>query len=105
MVMTKRDRIRVKLKSGDTHIRILLSHMMHSGRGKTPEGELIPEEYIQDIRCWRNDEEVLSIKCGTATAENPYFSFQLAGGAKGDQIQIRWVDNLGRKGDVATEVI
>lgn len=105
MVMTKRDRIRAKLKSENTHIRILLSHMMHSGRGRTVEGELIPEEYIQDIRCWRNNQEVLSVKCGAATARNPYFSFQLAGGEVGDKIEIRWVDNLGKKGGVETEVI
>lgn len=105
MVMTKRDRIRVKLKSGDTHIRILLSHMMHSGHGKTLDGEPIPEEFIQDIRCWRNNEEVLSIKCGSATARNPYFSFQLKGGEIGDKIAVRWVDNLGEKGGVETEVI
>lgn len=105
MVMTQRDRIRVKLKSGGTQIRILLSHMMHSGRGKTIGGEIIPEKYIQDIRCWRNGEEVLGIKCGSATARNPYFSFQLAGGEVGDKIEVRWVDNLGKKGGVETEVI
>lgn len=104
MVMTSQDRIRAKLKSGDTHVRVLLSHMMHSGRGKTVGGELIAEEFIQDIRCWRNEEEVLSIKCGTATSRNPYFSFQLIGGEIGDKILIRWVDNLGKKGSVETLV-
>jgi hypothetical protein len=42
------------------------------------------------------------IKCGTATARNPYFSFQLAGGESGDRIAIRWVDNMGAKGSAET---
>ena len=77
---------------------------MHTGHAKTEAGELIPAEFIQDIRCWRNDKEILTIKCGTATAKNPYFSFQLAGGELDDKITIRWVDNLGAKGTVETTV-
>lgn len=102
MAIKARDRIRAKLKDGTTTVRVLLAHPMHTGRGKDEQGELIPAEFIQDIRCWRNDKEVLSIKCGTATARNPYFSFQLNGGASGDKIMIRWVDNLGAKGIAET---
>ncbi len=104
MTIVTRDRIRAKLKDTDTSIRVLLAHPMHTGRGKNEQDELIPAEFIQDIRCWRNDEEVMTIKCGTATAANPYFSFQLAGGQQGDKIAIRWVDNLGAKGLVETTV-
>ena len=104
MTIVTRDRIRAKLKEGDTSVRILLAHPMHTGRGKNELGLLVPAEFIQDIRCWRNDREVLTIKCGTATAANPYFSFQLAGGKQGDRIAIRWVDNLGAKGTVETVV-
>ncbi len=100
MVMAIEDRMRVKLKSGDTHIRILLAHPMNNGQGVDALGEPIPQEFIQDIRCWRNDDEVLAIKCGTATSTNPYFSFQLAGGEQGDKIAVRWVDNTGAKGEV-----
>jgi len=104
MGLEAKDRIRAKLKAEDTTVRLLLAHPMHTGRGKNEAGELIPAEFIQDIRCWRNDEEVLSIKCGTATARNPYFSFQLVGGKQGDKIAIRWVDNVGAKGKAETIV-
>jgi thiosulfate oxidation carrier complex protein SoxZ len=77
---------------------------MHTGRAKDENGDLIPAQFIQDIRCWRNKEEVLTIKCGTATSRNPYFSFLLAGGAVDDTITIRWVDNVGEKGIVETKV-
>ncbi len=104
MGLVAQDRLRAKLKAGDTTVRVLLSHPMHTGRAKDENGELIPAQFIQDIRCWRNKEEVLTIKCGTATSRNPYFSFVLTGGAVDDIILIRWVDNLGAKGKVETKV-
>lgn len=105
MITKTRDRIRAKLLEGNTLIRILLSHPMHTGRGKNEQEELIPAEFIQDIRCWRNQEEVLTVKCGTATSRNPYFAFQLKGGEVGDTISLRWVDNLGGKGTAETKVV
>ena len=104
MGLVAKDRIRAKLKNGNTSVRLLLAHPMHTGRAKNKEEALIPAEFIQDIRCWRNEEEVLTIKCGTATARNPYFSFQLSGGESNDLIEIRWVDNLGAKGLTETRV-
>jgi thiosulfate oxidation carrier complex protein SoxZ len=104
MAIKPKDRIRAKLKEGNTLVRVLLIHPMDTGRAKDSHKQLIPAHFIQDIRCWRNDQQVLSIKCGTATSRNPYFSFQLAGGKAGDTIQIRWVDNLGDKGKAETTV-
>lgn len=104
MALVSKDRIRAKLKKGDTTVRVLLSHPMHTGRAKNNADELIAAEFIQDIRCWRNDIEILTIKCGTATAKNPYFSFQLVAGEAGDKISLRWVDNLGMKGLAETTV-
>lgn len=100
MALTAKDRIRVKLKENETTVRLLLAHPMHTGTTKNEVGEVIPAKFIQDIRCWRNADEVLTIKCGIATAKNPYFSFQLVGGQQGDKITIRWVDNVGAKGIV-----
>lgn len=105
MGLEEKDRIRAKLKEDETTVRLLLAHPMHTGHGKDEAGELIAAVFIQDIRCWRNDKQVLTIKCGAATARNPYFSFQLLGGQQGDKITIRWVDNIGAKGTVETIVI
>jgi len=104
MAMASADRIRATLRSSHTHVRLLLVHPMHTGRHFDAEKSLIEAEFIQDIRCWRNDEEMLAIKCGAATSQNPYFSFQLAGGKIGDVILVRWVDNIGAKGLVKTWV-
>jgi len=104
MGLPSKDRLRAKLKSEDTTIRVLLFHPMDTGRAKDKAGNLIPAKFIQEIHCWRNGEEVLTIKCGTATAKNPYFSFQLVGGKLGDKISLRWVDNRGSKGVVETTV-
>ena len=105
MAIKPRDRIRAKIKDGNTLVRVLLTHPMDTGRAKDAQGNIIPAHFIQDIRCWRNDKEVLSIKCGTGTARNPYFSFQLAGGKQNDKISLRWVDNLGDKGGAETQVV
>lgn len=102
MAIKARDRIRAKLQNDQTVVRVLLAHPMHTGRGKDEQGQIIPAQFIQDIRVWRNKVEVMTIKCGTATARNPYFSFQLVGGALGDKISIRWVDNVGAKGIAET---
>ncbi|MDT8311335.1 MAG: thiosulfate oxidation carrier complex protein SoxZ [Methylophaga sp.] len=104
MAVRGKDRIRAKLQDGDTLVRILLAHPMHTGRGKDAKQQLIPAEFIQDIRCWRNDKEVLTVKCGTATARNPFFAFQLKGGSQDDVITLRWVDNAGAKGHAETQV-
>jgi len=98
MGSVSKDRIRAKLKAEGTTVKVLLAHPMHTGRAKNEAEELIPAEFIQDIRCLRNGQEVLTVKCGTATAKNPYFSFGLIGGEIGDSIEITWVDNLGNKG-------
>jgi sulfur-oxidizing protein SoxZ len=34
---------------------------------------------------------------GHAIAKNPFLSFKFKGGAKGDKIEITWVDNRGEK--------
>jgi sulfur-oxidizing protein SoxZ len=104
MAVRGKDRIRAKLQDGDTLVRILLGHPMHTGRGKDADETLIPAEFIQDIRCWRNEKEVMTIKCGTATSRNPFFAFQLKGGNQGDVITLRWVDNTGAKGRAETLV-
>ena len=104
MVIAGEDRIRATLRSGHTHIRLLLAHAMHTGRHFDANNVLVDAEFIQDIRCWRNDDEVLAIKCGAATSQNPYFSFRLAGGDEGDIIMIRWVDNTGAKGVLKAKV-
>ncbi|MDG1688554.1 MAG: thiosulfate oxidation carrier complex protein SoxZ [Gammaproteobacteria bacterium] len=107
MGMLQHDRIRAALREGHTEIRVLLIHPMISGRdeNKVPADDAIsPPHFIQDIRCWRNGDEMFAVKCGPATAENPYFSFQLTEGESGDKIKVRWVDNIGQKGIVEVMV-
>lgn len=104
MSQLDQDRLRATLRDSYTDIRILLIHPMASGRGAQDALRVARPDFIQDIRCWRNDKAVLAVKCGKATAENPYFSFRLINGEVGDQIKVRWVDNLGKKGEVKTSV-
>jgi len=100
MSMLHQDRLRATLHAEHTEVRVLLIHPMTSGRSVNKVLDVSSPHFIQDIHCWRNDETMLTVKCGPATAENPYFSFRLVGGELGDKIKVRWVDNLGEKGAV-----
>lgn len=104
MSMLDQDRLRATLRAAHTEVRILLIHPMTSGRSISGVISEAPLHFIQDIRCWRNEDEMLAIKCGTATAENPYFAFRLRDGQLGDKIKVRWVDNTGQKGVVQASV-
>ena len=44
-----------------------------------------------------NGKAVLNAQWGPAIAKNPFLSFKFKGGAKGDKVQITWVDNKGEK--------
>jgi thiosulfate oxidation carrier complex protein SoxZ len=100
MSMLDQDRLRATLRDDYTDVKILLIHPMLSGRRLDEVLPKVATDFIQDIRCWRNEDEMLAIKCGPATAENPYFAFRLVGGELGDKIKVRWVDNSGNKGIV-----
>ncbi|MBT3504504.1 MAG: thiosulfate oxidation carrier complex protein SoxZ [Piscirickettsiaceae bacterium] len=104
MSMLEQDRLRATLRVGHTAVRVLLIHPMSSGRSVNNSPAVSGLHFIQDIRCWRNDEPMLEVKCGSATAENPYFAFRLMEGEIGDKIKVRWVDNMGQKGVVETLV-
>jgi sulfur-oxidizing protein SoxZ len=40
---------------------------------------------------------VLAAQWGPAVSKNPFLSFKFKGAAKGDKVQINWVDNKGDK--------
>ncbi len=102
MFLTDKDRLRAILHKEMTEVRMLMMHPMQEEQ-QLP-NMVIEANYIQTIHCWRNDEQMLVIHCGPATSANPFFAFHLDGGASGDLIKVRWVDNQGHKGIIETRV-
>ena len=83
--------------SGVTEVKVLMSHEMETGQRKDSSGKIIPAWFIQNVSATHKGRTVLSAQWGPAVAKNPFLSFKFKGGAKGDKVQVTWVDNRGDK--------
>jgi sulfur-oxidizing protein SoxZ len=83
--------------SGVTEVKVLMSHEMETGQRKDASGKIVPAWFIQNVTATHKGNTVLSAQWGPAVAKNPFLSFKFKGGAKGDKVQVTWVDNKGDK--------
>ncbi len=90
-------RIRANVTGDTTEVRVLMSHEMETGQRKDAAGKVIPAWNIQNVTATHNGKTVLTAQWGPAVSKNPFLSFKFKGGAKGDKIQVNWVDNKGDK--------
>ena len=90
-------RIRANVTGDTTEVRVLMSHEMETGQRKDAAGKVIPAWHIQTVTATHTGKTVLSAQWGPAVSKNPFVSFKFKGGAKGDKIQVTWVDNRGDK--------
>ena len=90
-------KIRATVVGDSTEVRVLMSHEMETGQRKDAQGKIIPAWFIQNVVVAHNGKPVLNAQWGPAIAKNPFLSFKFKGGAKGDKIEITWVDNRGEK--------
>ena len=90
-------KIRANTVGDSTEVKVLMSHEMETGQRKDAAGKTVPAWFIQTVNVAHNGKTVLNAQWGPAIAKNPFLSFKFKGGAKGDKIQITWVDNRGEK--------
>jgi sulfur-oxidizing protein SoxZ len=88
-------KMRATLNGGVTEVRVLMSHPMETGQRKDADGKLLPMHFIQNVTVKLNGRTVMEGDTSQAVSRNPVFSFRLKGGAKGDKIEVSWLDNLG----------
>ena len=88
-------KMRATLGQGFTEIRVLMTHPMETGLRKDPDGKIVPLHFIQNIEVKVNGKAVVNSQVSQAVSRNPVFTFRLKGGAKGDKIQVSWLDNAG----------
>ncbi len=88
-------KMRATLGQGYTDVRVLMSHPMETGLRKDPSGKVVPMHFIQNVTVRVNGKVVVEGQISQAVSRNPVFSFRLKGGAKGDKIEVAWVDNEG----------
>jgi len=99
--------IKVKTKlSGDVAvIKSLMLHPMETGSRKDPDsGALIPAHHITQLIFSNNGKQVMVANFSTAISRNPYFSFSFKGAKAGDILNISWVDNIGDKDELETQL-
>ena len=82
-------KMRATLGSGYTDVRVLMTHPMTTAQSGQP------LHFIQNITVKQNGKPVIEAEVSQAVSRNPVFSFRLKGGAKGDQIEVSWLDNKG----------
>ena len=92
-------KIRANLVGDSTEVKVLMSHEMETGQRKDAQGKTIPAWHISEVTATANGKPVLTAHWGPAVSKNPFLTFKYKG-AKGDKIQITWVDN---KGDRRTD--
>ncbi len=90
-------KIRASLQGDTVEVRVLMQHEMETGQRKDAAGKTIPAWHIQQVSATNNGKTVLQAQWGPAVSKNPFLTFKFKGGAKGDKVQIAWVDNRGDK--------
>ncbi|MDJ0808236.1 MAG: thiosulfate oxidation carrier complex protein SoxZ [Gammaproteobacteria bacterium] len=105
MAIDKTHKIRAKMQQGRVVVKLLIRHPMETGNRKQPlTGGKIPRHFIREIHCRHNDRTVLTGFWSSGMASNPYLSFHLQSGKKGDSIRCDWVDNLGLTDAIETRI-
>src|ERR1700704_2533734 len=88
-------KMRATLGNGYTDVRVLMTHPMETGQRKDPDGKLIPTHFIQNLTVKVNGKTVVEGETSQAVSRNPVFTFRIKGGARGDKVEVSWVDTEG----------
>jgi sulfur-oxidizing protein SoxZ len=91
-------KMRATLAGGHTDLRVLMTHPMTTAQSKQP------LHFIQNVTVKVNGKTVLEGEISQAVSRNPVFSFRLKGGAKGDRIEVSWLDNKGETNKIESAV-
>ena len=83
-------KMRATLGSGYTDVRVLMTHPMTTAQSNQP------LHFIQNLTVKVNGKTVVEGETSQAVSRNPVFTFRIKGGAKGDKIEVSWLDNEGQ---------
>jgi sulfur-oxidizing protein SoxZ len=91
-------KMRATLGSGYTDVRVLMTHPMITAQSNQP------LHFIQNITVKQNGKTVVEAQISQAISRNPVFTFRIKGGAKGDKIEVSWLDNKGETSSIEAAV-
>lgn len=97
-------KMRATANGGVTDIRVLMTHPMETGQRKDADGKLVPMHFIQNVTVKLNGKVVVDSQISQGVSRNPVFTFRVKGGAKGDRIEVSWLDNMGETNSTETAV-
>ena len=97
--------VRASVADGVTTVESLVKHPMDSGFVKDKAGKLIPPHYIEVLTFEHAGKKVFTAFWGPAVSKDPYIKFTFKGGAKGDDLKISWVDNLGKHDSLTAKLV
>lgn len=86
--------MKISLENGMTEVKAIITHPSESGFRKNGD-KVIPAHFIQEFECFLNNNSVMRGYWGGGIQKNPYISFRIRDGKKGDQIRLTWKDNKG----------
>ena len=92
-------KMRATLAGGNTDVRVLMTHPMTTAQQSKNQ-----PHFIQNVTVRVNGKPVIEGEISQAISRNPVFSFRLKGGAKGDKIEVSWLDNKGETNKTETAV-
>jgi sulfur-oxidizing protein SoxZ len=81
-----------------TDVRVLMTHPMTTAQSNQP------LHFIQNITVKQNGKAVVEAQISQAVSRNPVFTFRIKGGARGDKIEVSWLDNKGETNKIETAV-
>ena len=81
-----------------TDVRVLMTHPMTTAQSNQP------LHFIQNITVKQNGKAVVEAQISQAISRNPVFTFRIKGGAKGDKIEVSWLDNKGDTSSIEAAV-
>jgi sulfur-oxidizing protein SoxZ len=91
-------KMRASAAGGFTEVRVLMTHPMTTAQSGQP------LHFIQNLTVKQNGKTVVEAEISQAVSRNPVFSFRLKGGAKGDKIEVSWLDNKGETNKIESAV-
>jgi sulfur-oxidizing protein SoxZ len=97
-------KMRATFAGGITEIRVLMTHPMETGQRKDSDGKLVPLHFIQNLTVKVNGKTLIEGETSQGVSRNPVFSFRVKGGAKGDKVEVSWLDNQGDTNKIETAV-
>lgn len=90
-------KMRARMQDDYVDVRVLMSHPMTTEQQMRGKGK---PHFIQNVTVKLNGKTVITGEISQAVSRNPVFSFRVKGGAKGDKIQISWLDNKGETNQI-----